>query len=117
RGDGIGFIGLGEISKRNRVQAKRRQAPHWHKRPRNRDPRPRPRLLDRSLSPLNDHLLAGVFRYGGGYFRRSQRGVRLSLLARQRANPPCRRQYVACSFFLFCPDPGPAPLLRPSPPT
>src|SRR5262249_6937152 len=55
----LGFVGFGEVSER-------RKAPHWHKRPRNRNPRPRRWVLDRPLSSLDDGILADLFRHGGG---------------------------------------------------
>src|SRR5215471_12268503 len=100
RADGIGFIGFGEVSETDRFQAQRRKAPHWHKRPRNRNPRPRRWVLDRPLSSLDDGILANLFRHGGGNFRFAQCGVRVSVLARQRRDRQCRGKRAARVFFI-----------------
>ena len=51
--------------------------------PRDRDAWPRPGVLDRSLSPLDDRLLAGVFRFGGADLCSPQRNLRAVLFVRR----------------------------------
>ena len=104
---------IGERPRRKRT-AQEAQIPARQVRPpRDRDAGLKPGFLDRSLSPVDDGLLAGVFRRAALVFVAAQCRFRLPLFARPRADRQCQqRPHSAGVFLLLHRDAGDGRLRR-----